>query len=67
MFVTWFSGGLRVVDISNPYSLSEIGYYVPKPGRGQKTVKSNDIYRADNGLLYLIDRLDGLEILESEV
>lgn len=44
-----------------------IGYYVPEPGRGQKTVKSNDVYRADNGLLYLIDRLDGLEILESEV
>ena len=67
MFVTWFSGGLRVVDISNPYSLQEIGYYVPNPGRGQKTVKSNDVYRAENGLLYLIDRLDGLEILESEV
>ena len=67
MFVTWFSGGLRVVDISNPYSLQEIGYYVPNPGRGQKTVKSNDVYRDDNGLLYLIDRLDGLEILESEV
>ena len=45
MFVTWFSGGLRVVDISNPYSLQEIGYYVPKPGRGQKTVKSNDVDR----------------------
>jgi hypothetical protein len=67
MFVTWFSGGLRVVDIGNPYSLQEIGYYVPNPGRGQKTVKSNDVYRAENGLLYLIDRLDGLEILESEV
>jgi hypothetical protein len=67
MFVTWFSGGLRVVDISNPYRLAEIGYYVPEPGRGQKTVKSNDVYRADNGLLYLIDRLDGLEVLESEV
>jgi hypothetical protein len=67
MFVTWFSGGLRVVDISNPYLPAEIGYYVPEPGRGQKTVKSNDIFRADNGLLYLIDRLDGLEILESEV
>ena len=67
MFVTWFSGGLRVVDISNPYRLAEIGYYVPEPGRGQKTVKSNDVYRADNGLLYLIDCLDGLEILESEV
>ena len=67
MFVTWFSGGLRVVDISNPYSLKEVGYYVPKPGRGQTKVKSNDVYRADNGLIYLIDRLDGLEILESEV
>jgi hypothetical protein len=67
MFVTWFSGGLRVVDISNPYNLTEIGHYVPRPGRGQKTVKSNDVFRADNGLLYLIDRLDGLEILESEV
>jgi hypothetical protein len=40
---------------------------VPEPGRGHKTVKSNDIFRADDGLLYLIDRLDGLEILESEV
>ena len=29
--------------------------------------KSNDVFRADKGLLYLIDRLDGLEILESEV
>jgi len=67
MFVTWFSGGLRVVDISNPYLPTEIGYYVPEPGRAQKTVKSNDIFRADNGLLYLIDRLDGLEVLESEV
>ncbi len=66
MFVTWFSGGLRVVDISNPYLPAEIGYYVPEPGRGQKTVKSNDIFRTDNGLLYLIDRLDGLEVLEFE-
>jgi hypothetical protein len=67
MFVTWFSGGLRVVDITNPYRMEEIGYYVPEPGQGQKTVKSNDVFRADNGLLYLIDRLNGLEILESAV
>ena len=66
MFVTWFSGGLRIVDISNPYSPTEIGYYMLKPGRGQKTVKSNEVYRAENGLPYLIDRPDGLEILESQ-
>ena len=67
MFVTWFSGGLRVVDISKPYQLTEVAYYVPKPGRGQTKVKSNDVYRTDNGLIYLIDRLDGLEILECSV
>jgi hypothetical protein len=67
MFVTWFSGGLRVVDISNPYQLKEIAYYVPKPGRGQSKVKSNDVYRTADGLIYLIDRLDGLEILECNV
>jgi hypothetical protein len=67
LYVTWFSGGLRALDISNPYSPKEVGYYVPQPGKGQKTVKSNDVFRSDNGLLYLMDRYDGLEILESQV
>ncbi|HTN70643.1 MAG TPA: hypothetical protein VMO00_06095, partial [Methylomirabilota bacterium] len=67
LYVTWFSGGLRAVDISNPYSPKEVGYYVPQPGKGQKTVKSNDVFRSEGGLLYLMDRYDGLEILESHV
>ena len=67
LYVTWFSGGLRALDISNPYSPKEVGYYIPQPGKGQKTVKSNDVFRSDNGLLYLVDRYDGLEILESQV
>jgi hypothetical protein len=49
------------------YSPKEVGYYVPEPGKGQKTVKSNDVFRSDNGLLYLLDRCDWLEILESQV
>src|SRR4030095_13363768 len=36
MFVTWFSGGLRVIDISNPYIPTESGSYVPAPGPRQK-------------------------------
>jgi len=67
MYVTWFAGGLRAIDISNPYQPREVGYYVPLPGKGQKVVMSNDVFRRDDGLLFLGDRYDGLEILESEL
>ena len=40
---------------------------MPVPGKGQKIVQSNDVFRGDNGLLFLVDRLDGLEILESQL
>jgi hypothetical protein len=66
-YVTWFAGGLRALDFSNPFTPKEVGYYVPMPGKDQKAVQSNDVFRADDGKLYLIDRLDGLEILESQV
>jgi hypothetical protein len=67
LYVTWFAAGLRAIDISNPYQPKEVGYYVPLPGKDHKTVQSNDIFRRDDGLLFLVDRLDGFEILESQV
>jgi hypothetical protein len=67
LYVTWFAGGLRAVDFSNPYLPTEVGTYIPNPGKGQKTVQSNDVFRREDGLLFLIDRFDGLEILESQV
>jgi hypothetical protein len=67
LYVTWFAGGLRAIDFSNPYRPTEVGTYIPLPGKGQKTVQSNDVFQRDDGLLFLIDRLDGLEILESEL
>ena len=67
LYVTWFAGGLRAVDFSNPYIPSEVGYYVPMPGKGQSVVMSNDVFHDKDGKLYLIDRYDGLEILESHV
>jgi hypothetical protein len=67
LFVTWFAAGLRMLDISNPYSPQEIGYYVPLPGRDQEVVNSNDVFRAEDGLLFLVDRYDGLEVLEAEI
>jgi len=65
VYVTWFAGGLRAVDISDPYHPTEIGHYDPQPGKGHKIVQSNDVYldRRD-GLIYLYDRLGGLDILE---
>ena len=62
--VTWFGGGLRLVDISDPYRPTEAGYYVPYPGPGQKRVMSNDVFVDENGRIYLLDRGNGLEILE---
>jgi hypothetical protein len=66
-YVTWFAGGLRALDLSNPYSPKEVGTYIPMPGNGQKAVQSNDVFRDADGTLYLVDRLDGFEILESQI
>ena len=31
LFATWYGGGLRAVDISNPYTPFELGYFFNKP------------------------------------
>jgi hypothetical protein len=65
ILVTWFGGGLRAVDISNPYRPEEVDHFMPSPGRGQNIVQSNDVFvDKSRGLVYLIDRLNGLDILE---
>lgn len=65
IFVTWFAGGLRAVDISDPYMPREIGYFMPEPGQGQSIVQSNDVFLdRPAGLIYLLDRLCGLDVLE---
>ncbi|MGH7230919.1 MAG: LVIVD repeat-containing protein, partial [Nitrospiraceae bacterium] len=55
VYVTWFRGGLRIVDIADPTKPKEVGYFIPPPGAGQKTVQSNDVFVDDQGLIYLID------------
>jgi hypothetical protein len=64
VYVTWFRGGLRIVDIADPAKPKEVGYFIPDPGRNQKTVQSNDVFVDAQGLIYLVDRLNGLDILE---
>lgn len=62
--VAWFGGGLRMVDISNPWRPEELGYYIPEPGQGHEVAQSNDVYATPDGLYYLVNRLGGFEILE---
>jgi hypothetical protein len=63
VYAAWFSRGLRVIDISNPYLPTEVGHYLPAPIKGNRFAMSNDVFVDTQDLIYLIDRNDGLEIL----
>jgi hypothetical protein len=63
VYAAWFSGGLRVIDISNPYQPKEVAHYVPKPAPGLRSAQTNDLFVGTDGLIYLIDRDNGLDIL----
>jgi hypothetical protein len=64
VYVTWFSGGLRIVDVANPSKPTEAGFYIPEPINGFLSPQSNDVDVDENGLIYLLDRNAGLDILE---
>ena len=61
------------MDLSDPYNLREVGYYVPKPNdrshpveKGQGiAIQMNDVDLDDRGLAYATDRTGaGLFILQ---
>jgi hypothetical protein len=37
---------------------------MPDPAPGQKRVAGNDVFMDDRGLIYLVDRLRGMHIVE---
>ncbi|WP_205944578.1 LVIVD repeat-containing protein [Pelagibius litoralis] len=64
VYATWFSGGLRVVDVSDPFAPVETAHFIPEPRGDEPSPQSNDVDVDDNGLMYLIDRNRGFDILE---
>jgi hypothetical protein len=62
--VTWFAHGLRIIDISRPHAMREAAYFLPDPPPGSDRVQANDVYVDERGLIYLIDRVRGLHVLE---
>ena len=78
LHVAYFSAGLRVLDISDPYNMREVGHYVPdttpntvtRPGSltepiEQQVIQTNDVDLDSNGLAYTSDRAGtGMHIIE---
>ena len=64
LYVAWFAGGLRVVYIEDPKLPVEIDTFEPVPALGRQAAASNDVYLDERGLIYLIDRYNGMYILE---
>jgi hypothetical protein len=78
-FFAWFNAGVRAVDISDPFNLKEIGYYIPattdktdkrciKIDTGERckvAIQTNNLDVDDRGYIYAVDRANtGLHILE---
>ncbi|WP_201258554.1 LVIVD repeat-containing protein [Bordetella sp. H567] len=64
---TFFNGGVRVYDTSDPYHVEEVAYYVPGAPKLSPAgaIQLNDVYVDDRRIVYTIDRFaGGLYILE---
>ena len=66
---TFFNGGLRAYDISNPYQPKEVGAFVPPAPKGTPVgaVQLNDVFVDEREIVYTVDRhTGGLYTLEMD-
>jgi len=64
VFAVWFSAGLRVVDLADPSSPREVGFFIPEPAGRRPAPQSNDVVLDQHGLIYVVDRHIGFDVLE---
>ena len=64
LYCAWFAGGLRVVDVADPAAPREVGHFIPLPAEGKAAPQTNDVDLDDRGLVYIVDRYAGFDILE---
>jgi hypothetical protein len=60
----WFGGGLRIIDVADPMAPREVGYFIPEPVGGRAAPQSNDVMLDARGLIYVVDRFVGFDVLE---
>ncbi len=63
----WFAQGLRLVDIADPFAPREVGSFIPDAPSGAAMPSSNDVTIDDRGTVYLVDRIHGVDIIETSV
>jgi hypothetical protein len=62
---TWFSAGVRVYDISDPFRPEEIAAFLPETPAGQRGCRISDLFVDDRSIIYAADRArGGLYVLE---
>jgi len=61
IFGTFFNGGVRAFDLTNPLQPKEVGYFVPgAPKLAPKgSAQINDVWVDENRLVYAVDRFGG--------
>lgn len=65
IYLTYFAGGLRAYDISDAANPVEIAHLVPPAPSGRDSIQFNDVFAAEDGLVYVTDRHgDGLYIVD---
>jgi hypothetical protein len=79
VFVAYFNGGVRAVDIRDPFNPREAGFYIPAvtpktdkrcvkvdgADRCKVAVQTNNVEVDDRGYVYIVDRADtGMHIVE---
>jgi len=70
LYIAYFSAGLRIVDLEDPFKPQEVGYYIPDTNAKtkpllKKVIQTNDVDLDYRGLIYITDRVGtGLHILE---
>lgn len=79
VFVSYFNAGVRAVDMRDPWSPKEVGYYIPAetkntdvrctndndPSTCKVAIQTNNVDVDDRGYVYIVDRANtGMHILK---
>jgi hypothetical protein len=59
VYASWYTDGVRVIDVSKPRAPREVAYFVPEAPPGKRSIQLNDLIVDKDGLIYVSDRFGG--------